>query len=180
MVRSVAARVLVFKSHFNNCSHILYPVTGSPTHVTPPTSRLCKIMSPATRAFAFLFTLENRRRPMGRNMALRLAALVFSFVCCVVSQAPGDGDPLCVDEVIDGEENPFFALRPSYAHNVRPLMDSRDYIVLLTATGGEMAHIPWQQVDNDNNNTNEVVTEVSDFMSIFNRAYTGTIISDTV
>ena len=85
--------------------------------------------------------------------------LVFSFVCCVVSQAPGDGDPLCVDEVIDGDENPFFAQRPTYADNVRPLMDSRDYVVLLA--GDDMAHIPWQQVDNDNNNSNTIVTEVS-------------------
>ena len=84
--------------------------------------------------------------------------LVFSFVCCIVSPAPGDGDPLCVDEVIDGEENPFFVLRPTYADNVRPLMDSRDYVVLLTED--ETAHVPWQQVDNDNNNTNSVITEV--------------------
>ena len=85
--------------------------------------------------------------------------LVFSFVSCVLAQAPGDGDSLCLDEFIDGEENPFFSLRPTYADNVRPLMDSMDYIVLLG--GDEGAHVPWQQVDNDNNNSNEVVTEVS-------------------
>ena len=85
--------------------------------------------------------------------------LVFNFVCCVVSQAPGDGDPLCVDEFINGEENVWFARRPTYPDNVRPLMDSRDYVVLLT--GHEMAYTPWQQVDNDNSNSNTVVTEVS-------------------
>ena len=84
--------------------------------------------------------------------------LVLSFVSCVISQAPGDSDRLCVDEFINGVENPFFTLR-RYADNVRPLMDSRDYIVLLG--GDEGAHIPWQQVDNDNNNSNEVITEVS-------------------
>ena len=89
---------------------------------------------------------------MGRMTILWLA-LVFSFVSCVLCQAPGDGDPLCVDEVIDGLENPFFPLRPTYANNVRPLMDSRDYVALLPG--------PWQQVDNDNNNVDEIVTEVS-------------------
>ena len=85
--------------------------------------------------------------------------LALSFVSCVVSQAPGDGDSLCVDEFIDGQENPFFTFRPTYADNVRPLMDSRDYVFLLQ--GSQTAHIPWQQVDNDNNNSNEIVTEVS-------------------
>ena len=83
-------------------------------------------------------------------------AFVFSFVYCVVSQAPGDGDSLCIDEFVNGMENPFYVNRPTYADNVRPLMDSRHYAVLLE--GG--AHIPWQQVDNDNNNTDKVVTEV--------------------
>ena len=92
----------------------------------------------------------------GRNMAVWLA-FVFSFVYCVVSQAPGDGDSLCTDEFINGMANPFYDSRPTYADNVRPLMDSRNYVVLLD----EGAHIPWQQVDNDNNNTDTVVTEVS-------------------
>ena len=85
-------------------------------------------------------------------------AFVFSFVYCVVSQAPGDGDSLCTDEFINGVPNPFYDSRPTYADNVRPLMDSRNYVVLLE---GDSAHIPWQQVDNDNNNTGTVVTEVS-------------------
>ena len=97
---------------------------------------------------------------MGHNVALWLVVLVINFVCRVVSQAPGDSDSLCVDEVIDSELNPLFLKRPTYADNVRPLMDSWDYVVLLTV-GGD-AHIPWQQVDNDDNNTEEVVTEVSD------------------
>ena len=94
-------------------------------------------------------------------------AFIFSFVTCVLSQAPGDGDPLCVDEVVDGEAN---SLRPTHADNVRPLMDSRDYFLPLA--GDEMVHnIPWQQVDYDNNNANTVgnptvVTEVSDVTPI--------------
>ena len=92
----------------------------------------------------------------GRNMAVWLA-FVFSFVYCVVSQAPGDGDSLCTDEFVNGMPSPFYDNRPTYADNVRPLMDSRDYAVLLD----EGAYIPWQQVDNDNNNTDTVVTEVS-------------------
>ena len=89
-------------------------------------------------------------------------AFVFSFVCCVVSQAPGDGDSLCTDEFINGMENPFYDNRPTYADNVRPLMDSKDYVVLLE--GDEGARIRWQQVDNDNNNTDDTVTEVSDLI----------------
>ena len=89
-------------------------------------------------------------------------AFVFSFVCCVVSQAPGDGDPLCTDEVINGVVNGLFSLRPTYPDNVRPLMDSRDYITLLR--GNEGAHKPWQQVDNDNNNADTDFTEVSDLL----------------
>ena len=89
-------------------------------------------------------------------------AFVFSCVCCVVSQAPGDGDPLCTDEVIDGEANQYFSRRPTYGDNVRPLMDSRDYVVLLQ--GDEGAHIPWQQVDNDNSNS-----DVGYTVSVFTR-----------
>ena len=97
---------------------------------------------------------------MGHNVALWLLVLVINFVCRVVSQAPGDSDSLCVDEVINNGPNPFFNKRPTYADNVRPLMDSWDYVVLLTVGGA--VHIPWQQVDNDDNNTEEVVTKVSD------------------
>ena len=91
--------------------------------------------------------------------------LVFSFVSRVVAQAPGDGDNLCTDEFINGKGNPFFMNRPTYADNERPLMDSRDYIVLLE--GGEMSYIPWQQVDNDHNNTDQVVTNVSDLTTYY-------------
>ena len=78
-------------------------------------------------------------------------ALLFSFVRCVVSQAPGDGDVQCTGDLL--------SLVPvvAFADNERPLMDSRDYVILLNEAEGA-----WQQVDNDNNNSVEFVTEVSD------------------
>ena len=89
------------------------------------------------------------------SMAVRVV-LVLSFVTCVLSQAPGDGEPICVQEVIDGLANPFFALHPAYPANERPLMDSRDYTGLLQAGNPPV----WQHVDNDNNNTITDVTNV--------------------
>ena len=74
-------------------------------------------------------------------------------------QTPGDGDATCTDEIIDGVANPFFANRPVYSASERPLMDSRDYKHLLQGSGD--VYVPWQSVDRDNNNTNEVVTRVS-------------------
>ena len=55
----------------------------------------------------------------------------------IQDQAPGDGDhdALCTEELIDGMSNPFFALHPVYSARERPLMDSRDYIRLLHASG---------------------------------------------
>ena len=88
-------------------------------------------------------------------MAVRVV-LVLSFVSCVLSQAPGDGDPFCIQEVVDGITSPFFPRHPTYPANERPLMDSRDYAGLLQ--GGEPP--VWQQVDNDTNNTAEDVTNV--------------------
>ena len=84
---------------------------------------------------------------------------VVSFVSCVLSQAPGDGDPICIQAVVDGITSPFFPLHPTYAANGRPLMDSRDYTGLLQGRNPPA----WQQVDNDNNNTAEDVTNVRSF-----------------
>ena len=85
-------------------------------------------------------------------MAFKLF-LTASLVSCVFSQAPGDGDSLCVDPLVDNNgtalvPNPF--LRPSYPANVRGLMDSREYLSLLD---GE--NPAWQQVDNDTSNSGE-------------------------
>ena len=76
----------------------------------------------------------------------------------IEGQAPGDGDALCTEEIIDGMSNPFFNNHPVYSTRERPLMDSRDYVRLLHASGN--IYIPWQSVDRDNNNTGDVVTEV--------------------
>ena len=73
-------------------------------------------------------------------------------------EAPGHGDAICTDEIIDGVANPYFANRPVYSPNERPLMDSSDYNRLLQGTGD--TYLPWQSVDMDNNNTNEGVTRM--------------------
>ena len=84
--------------------------------------------------------------------------LLISHAGCVQDQAPGDGYVICTEETIDGVHNPFFANRPMYSANERPLMDSRDYNRLLQESGD--AYVPWQSLDRDHNNTNMVVTEV--------------------
>ena len=99
-------------------------------------------------------------------MAVSLVFVV-CFVSSVVSQAPGDGDSFCVDEFVNGSRNPYFDLRPTYPANVRPLMDSRDYVGLLQGSD----NLPWQQVDNDDNNTAQVATEVG-LIHVFLRVYT--------
>ena len=92
---------------------------------------------------------------------------VVSFVSCVLSQAPGDGDPICIQAVVDGITSTFFPLHPTYPANERPLMDSRDYVGLLQGNPPV-----WQQVDNDNNNTPEDNTNVSQsYMQFLQCAY---------
>ena len=87
-----------------------------------------------------------------------LVLLGLRLVTRVQGQAPGDSDPICTEETINGLQNPFFANRPVYSASERPLMDSRDYNRLLQERGN--AYTPWQSVDRDNNNTGDVVTEV--------------------
>ena len=91
------------------------------------------------------------------SSALLYVGFFLSVVSRTEAQAPGDGDPICTDEVINGMANPFFAIRPTYSPNERSLMDSRDYVGLLQ--GGD--NIPWQTIDNDDNNTAEAITAVS-------------------
>lgn len=83
--------------------------------------------------------------------------LGLGLVTRIKGQAPGDSDPICTEETIDGVQNPFFANRPVYSANERPLMDSRDYNHLLQSQSG---YIPWQSVDVDDSNSNDIVTEV--------------------
>ena len=59
------------------------------------------------------------------NNMYQFSVVVVKFVTLVSSQAPGDGDPICVQEVVDGKTSPFFPLHPTYPANEHPLMDSR-------------------------------------------------------
>ena len=98
-----------------------------------------------------------------------VVVLLISHAGCVQDQAPGDGVDICTEETIDGVTNPFFALRPMYSANERPLMDSRDYNRLLQESGD--AYVPWQSLDRDNNNSIDVVTEVRTIFIHIKRNY---------
>ena len=87
-----------------------------------------------------------------------VVVLLISHAGCVQDQAPGDGVDICTKEIVNGMPNPFFANRPMYSDNERPLMDSRDYNRLIQESGD--AYVPWQRLDRDTNNTNMVVTQV--------------------
>ena len=87
---------------------------------------------------------------------LRLWMILAGLLRCALSQAPGDGSSYCLLERMDGYPNSFLTMRPSYSENVRPLMDSRDYMSLLL---GESA--VWQHVDGDSNNMQGLATHVS-------------------
>ena len=95
-----------------------------------------------------------------------LVLVLVGRVSCVQDQAPGDGVDICTEEIVGGMLNPFFANRPVYSANERPLMDSRDYNRLLQASGE--AYVPWQSLDRDNNNTNMAVTQVRTILIIYN------------
>ena len=81
---------------------------------------------------------------------------------CIRDQAPGDGDALCTDEIVDGIMNPFFDNRPVYSASERSLMES---VRLLQGSGD--VYLPCQSVDRDNNNKNEEVTRVSKICYFF-------------
>ena len=84
--------------------------------------------------------------------------VLLGLVSLIVAQAPGDSDNYCLMEFVGGVPNPFFNNR-IYAANARALMDSKDYIGLLQ--GQDPEDLPWQSVDNDDNNDDEFVTAVS-------------------
>ena len=73
--------------------------------------------------------------------------LLAGHASCVQDQAPGDGVAICTEDIVNREPNPFFANRPEYSVNERPLMDSRDYNHLLQASGD--AYVPWQSLDRE-------------------------------
>ena len=90
---------------------------------------------------------------------LYLSLIFATFVAHCWAQAPGDGSSYCLQEIIDGVQNPFFFTKPPYEKGIWPLMDSRDYMSLLL--GEESV---WQHVDADTNNTAGVATNVSQFL----------------
>ena len=93
-------------------------------------------------------------------MADFILLVIASTLSSVFAQAPGDSSSLCVDKFYNNGTalipNPFFSLHPVYPSNVRPLMDSSDYVNLL-----DTPNPVWQQVDNDINNDIETITMVS-------------------
>ena len=97
-----------------------------------------------------------RSRRIGHRPVVVLWAILL--IGRVRAQAPGDGDAVCTDEIVDGVTNPFFANHPVYSASERPLMDSRNYNRLLQGSDG--VYIPWQSVDRDNNNSAGITTEV--------------------
>ena len=84
---------------------------------------------------------------------------VLLFVCVILvielaaaGVAPGNEEPLCQQLRTEG-----VAPIPGYAPNMRPLMDSWNYLNLFPPRTGAV----WDQVDNDTSNQNEVTTNVS-------------------
>ena len=46
-------------------------------------------------------------------VACLVLVLLLGHACrCIRDQAPGDGDALCIDEIVNGMTNPFFANHP--------------------------------------------------------------------
>ena len=62
------------------------------------------------------------------------------------SQAPGDGDQACID----------LSSHPMYDNYTHPLMDSKDYRVLLSDFNSGV----WQKLNLDENNPSRTQTEV--------------------
>ena len=144
-------RVIITRSH---CASALRAEGDASLH------RVC-IVQTIYVAGASLFAAECSHAPADNKMRSeirRFVLVLVGLVSGIQAQAPGDGDLLCVNETVDGMQNPFFADHPVYSANERPLMDSRDYIRLLQQSID--TYIPWQSVDRDNNNTGDFFTEV--------------------
>ena len=84
------------------------------------------------------------------SSALTVVCVMLLLLCLASlagSQAPGDGDQVCIDS----------SLHPEYEDHTHPLMDSRDYIQVLRNTNDG----PWQNLNLDQNNQDDQKTEVS-------------------
>ena len=90
-------------------------------------------------------------------MKCLIAVVIVAIILSLLSgwswaQAPGDEQSHCTETL------PSFGINIlNYASEVKPLMDSRHYQVLLPPNTGAV----WQTVDNDNNNPSGTTTGVS-------------------
>ena len=84
-----------------------------------------------------------------RRLWLLVVLLSFSGRSC--AQAPGDADPFCTETLPSAGVNIL-----DYAHDIKPLMDSRHYQELLPPNPGAV----WQTVDNNRIDTTTNVSSV--------------------
>ena len=82
------------------------------------------------------------------SSTLTVVCVMVLLLCLAGSQAPGDGDQVCID----------LSLHPEYEDHTHPLMDSRDYIQILPLVRN--ATDMWQKLDLDDNNLPGAQTEV--------------------
>ena len=80
-----------------------------------------------------------------------VVVFVTGLLCLVAGGAPGDEDPICLGEELNG------ILPPVYPPNSRVLLDSYHYFNLLPPQDGPV----WQEVDLDDNNPDGTRTSVS-------------------
>ena len=80
-------------------------------------------------------------------MVVFIVLIIARLLSFVLTQAPGDGDRVCIDELIQNGTtlvpNPIYSLKPVYPFNLKPLMDSKHYVNLLN-----IPNPVWQQVRN--------------------------------
>ena len=86
------------------------------------------------------------------SSSLTIVCVMLLLLCLAGSQAPGDGDQVCIDS----------SFHPEYEDHTHPLMDSRDYIQVLPRTNDG----PWQKLNLDENNQDNQKTEVSTFAKL--------------
>ena len=96
-------------------------------------------------------------------MFARTVACIVCLLCSLAgaerwstSQAPGDADSSCLPG------GAFGSLHPTYPPNMRPLMDSRSYEILLPPQENPI----WTRVDNDTSNSATSFTEVSKYIAL--------------
>ena len=104
---------------------------------------------------SFIDTVNSARMIAICDFISLCLSLLLAFLGYIVAQAPGDGNELCVSATIDGGPNQFYNDPSSYADNERVLMDSWNYVGLL-----QESDPTWQNVDNDDNNGEDVITQV--------------------